>query len=102
MTHAEVLAQLLRQEQDEGGDLATLRAIVEEAGDLGASRAMKRLGLADDAAPEDLRELRDLLRAWRDAKRSALRSVVAWITRMLLALVLVGLAFRMGPADWAR
>ena len=45
-----VLAQLLAQGAGEGADLATLRAIVEEAGELAASRAMARLGLDDAAA----------------------------------------------------
>ena len=102
MEQADVLAQLLCQGQDEGADLATLRAIAEEAGELGASRALARLGLADDAAPGDVLALRELLRAWRDAKRSALRAAVGWVIRMLLALVLVGIAVRGGIDGWAR
>lgn len=94
-----VLAQLLAQGCDEGAEIATLRAIVEEAGELGAMRALKRLGLADEGAAGDvaeLRELRELLRAWRDAKRSAWRALAAWVARVVLALLLAGLAVRLG------
>jgi uncharacterized membrane protein len=39
-------------------------------------------------------ELRELLSAWRDAKRSAWRAVVTWAVRVLLAALLIGLAVR--------
>ncbi|KQN19378.1 hypothetical protein ASE86_12875 [Sphingomonas sp. Leaf33] len=79
-----------------------LRAIVEEAVELGTHRALARLGLADDAAHGDLAELRELLRAWRDAKRSALRAAMGWVVRMALALVLVGIAVKTGFGAWLR
>lgn len=91
-----VLAQLFAQGRDEGADLATLRAVAEEAGELGASRALARLGLADAAAERDMTELRELLGAWRDAKKSAWKALIGWIVRLVLALVLVGLAVRLG------
>lgn len=94
--NAGVLAQLMAQGADDGADIATLRAIAEEAGELGASRALARCGLSDDDAPGDLKELRELLGAWRDAKRSAVKAVAGWVIRMLLALVLVGIAVKTG------
>ncbi|WP_425229241.1 DUF6127 family protein [Sphingomonas sp.] len=101
-----VLAQLLGQGAREGTDLVTLRAIAEEAGELGATRALTRLGLADASAAEDVRELRELLRAWRDAKRSALNSLAkaawGWVTRIVSALLLAGLAVRLGFGDWVK
>ena len=101
-----VLAQLLAQGAERGADLATLRAIAEEAGELGATRALTRLGLADPGAHADVAELRELLKAWRDAKRSALKSVgkaaVAWVLRVLSALLLAGLAVRFGFGEWVK
>ena len=91
-----MLAQLLAQGCDEGAEIATLRAIVEEAGELGAVRALTRLGLADAGAAGDVAELRELLRAWRDAKRSAWRALAAWMARVVLALLLAGIAVRLG------
>ena len=91
-----VLAQLMAQGRGEGADIATLRAIAEEAGELGAVRALTRLGLADPGAAGDVAELRELLKAWRDAKRSVWRALLAWAVRMTWALLLVGLAVRLG------
>ena len=99
---SDLLAQLLAQGQAEGADLVTLRAIAEEAGELGASRALARLGLADAAAEKDMAELRELLGAWRDAKKSVWKALISWVARMLLALVLVGLAVRLGFAGYVK
>ncbi len=96
MTREDMLARLIAQAAQEGGDLVTLRAIVEEASDLGAARVLTRMGLADEGATNDLTELRELLRAWRDAKASAWKAVVAWTVRGALALLLLGLAVRLG------
>jgi len=96
MTGNEMLTGLVAQAAREGSDIVTLRAIVEEASDLGAERMLERIGLADDKAQRDLDELRELLQAWRDAKASAWRAAVDWAVRGLLALLLIGLAVRMG------
>ncbi len=94
-----VLAELIAQAEEEGADLATLRGIVEEAGELGATRALTRLGLADAGAGQDVAELRELLRAWRDAKRSAWKALAAWIGRVVAAVLLAGLAVKLGFAE---
>ena len=99
---SDVLAQLFAQGRSEGADLSTLRAIAEEAGELGATRALERLGLSDAAAEKDMAELRELLGAWRDAKQSAWKALIGWVVRMLLALVLVGLAVRLGFAGYVK
>ena len=41
-------------------------------------------------------DLRELLRAWRDAKRSAWKAVVGWTVRILLALLVAGMAVKLG------
>ncbi len=94
-----VLAQLMAQGAGEGADLTTLRAIAEEAGEAAATRALARLGLDDAAAAKDMAELRELLGAWRDAKRSVWKAAVAWVVRSLLVLALAGLAVRLGLWD---
>lgn len=94
-----VLAQLLAQAEGARGDLVTLRAIVEEAGELGATRALTRLGLADAGATRDVAELRELLAAWRDAKRSAWKAVIGWAARLVSVLLLAGLAVKLGFGD---
>lgn len=93
MSGTGVLAQLVCQAAAEGAELVTLRAVVEEAGELGATRALTRLGLHDEAATRDMAELRELLAAWRDAKRSAWRAVFGWLLAGVLALLAVKLGF---------
>lgn len=102
MSEQAILGQLIEQAQRQGGDLPTLNAIVEEAGELGARRALAHLGLEDGGAAKDMAELRELLSAWRDAKRSALKAAFAWAGRMVTALVLVGLAVKLGFPGWLK
>jgi len=99
MNRNEMVARLVAQAEDEGADLVTLRAIIEEASELGAERVLLRMGLDDPAALADLSELRQLLQAWRDAKASAWKAAVAWVVRGMLALLLLGIVFRTGMAD---
>ena len=96
---SEVLARLMAQSEARGVDLITLRALVEEASQAGATRALWALGLDDPRARRDMDELRELLSAWRDAKRSARQAVVSWAVRVLLALLLIGLAVRLRLTD---
>ena len=92
----DVLARLMAQSEAKGVDLITLRALVEEASEAGASRALGALGLDDPRARRDMDELRELLSAWRDAKRSARQAVVSWAVRIVLAALLAGMAFKLG------
>ena len=96
MTREDMLARLIAQAGHEGGELITLRAIVEEASELGANRVLDRLGLGDPSAQEDIDELREWLGAWRDAKASAWKAAVDWLVKGVLALLLVGIAVRLG------
>ncbi|EZP51200.1 MULTISPECIES: DUF6127 family protein [Sphingomonas] len=97
---SEVLAQLMAQAAREGSNLATMRAIAEEAGELSAMRALKRLGLADEEARDDLAALRELLATWRDAKRSAWKALAGWLMRLAGALLLAGFAVKLGWRTW--
>jgi hypothetical protein len=99
MKREDMLARLMAQEVGLGGDVVTLRAIVEEASELGAARMLTRMGLSDESASDDLSELRELLRAWRDAKQSIWRAVIQWAVRGIMALVLVGIAMRSGTVE---
>lgn len=96
MNRDEMLAGLLAQAAKEGGDLATLRAVVEEACEIGANRVLSRIGLGDKGAEKDIDELRELLAAWRAAKASAWQAAVAWVVRGVFALLLIGIALQTG------
>ncbi|EQB19082.1 MAG: hypothetical protein K0R64_550 [Novosphingobium lindaniclasticum] len=102
MNQKDMLAGLLAQAGAEGSDLVTLRAIVEEASEVGARRMLSRIGLDDATAPGDLSELRELLQAWRDAKASAQAAAIGWLVRGVLALLLLGLAVRLGAGELLR
>lgn len=94
-----LLASLMAQAEGRGVDLITLRALVEESSQAGARRALASLGLDDERARRDMDELRELLSAWRDAKRSAWRAVVTWLARLACAMVLIGIAVRLRLTD---
>jgi hypothetical protein len=94
-----MLALLVAQAEGQGAGLATVRALIEEASELGAERALEALGLKDEKARRDMDELRELLQAWRDAKRSARQAVVSWAVRILLALLVLGMSVKLGLLD---
>jgi hypothetical protein len=94
-----MLALLLNQAEAQGADLVTLKGLVEEASERGAERALGALGLKDERARRDMDELRELLQAWRDAKKSAWNAVITWAVRVLLALLVLGMAVRLGALE---
>ena len=96
MNREDMLTKLIAQAASEGGELVTLRAIVEEASELGANRVLERIGLGDRQAQDDIDELRELLGAWRAAKASAWKAAIEWIARGAMALLLIGIAVRLG------
>lgn len=61
----------------------------------GAERCLAHLGLENGHAARDIRELRDLLEAWRDARRTAWQTTVKLITTGILAALLVGAAIKL-------
>ena len=100
--NAGMLARLMSQAEGQGADLVTLRALIEEASEKGAERALGALGLRDARARRDMDELRELLQAWRDAKKSALRGVMAWMVRIGLALLVLAMAVKLGLTELVR
>lgn len=99
MTNEFILAGLIAQANAKGCDVATLRALVEEASEAGAARALSRVGLSDAAAGADVGELRELLGSWRVAKRSAGKAAVGWIVKIVMAGLLIGIAWTAGVRE---
>ena len=69
--------------------------LLAHAAERGAERVLAHLGLENGHAARDIRELRDLLEAWRDARRTAWQTTVKVITTGLLAALLVGAAIKL-------
>lgn len=67
-----------------------IEAMIERAAERGAQKALRSLGLHDDAAPQDVAELRNLLESWRDVKGTALRTATGWLTVVVLSLLALG------------
>jgi hypothetical protein len=99
MDREDMLASLLAQAAEEGADLGTLRAIIEESGDLSAARALARIGLDDARAGADMRELRELLQAWRDARAGVWGAAFDKFVRAVMAILLAALAVQLGVGD---
>lgn len=97
-----LLTQLMAQAEGRVMDLVTLRALVEESSQAGATRALASLGLDDDLARRDMDELRELLSACRDAKRGVWQAILSWIVRIFLAGLLIGLAVRLNLTELIR
>lgn len=76
--------------------------LLDRAAERGAERCLVHLGLENGSAAKDIRDLRDLLEAWRDARRTAWQTVIRVATTGVLALLLVGAAIKfklMGTAQ---
>ena len=97
-----MLALLVAQAEGQGAGLVTVRALIEEASEVGAERALEALGLTGPKARRDMDELRELLQAWRDAKKSAWNAVVTWAVRIFLAVLVLGMSVKMGLWDMAK
>lgn len=69
--------------------------LLTRAAERGAERCLAHLGLENGHAARDIRELRDLLDAWRDARRTAWQTSIKVITTGVLAALLVGAAIKL-------
>lgn len=69
--------------------------LLDRTAERGAERVLSHLGLENGHAARDIRELRDLLEAWREARHTAWQTIVKVLTTGLLAALLVGAAIKM-------
>jgi hypothetical protein len=71
-------------------------SLLEQAACRGARKALHEVGLNDEKAAADVRDLRDLLSAMRTAKQEAFRAFIRWLTVGVLILLLAGVAAKAG------
>ena len=70
-----------------------IEAMIQRAAEAGARKALRDVGLQDDDAVHDMREIRDLLDSWRSAKRTAANTVIKTFTYIFLGALLTGSYF---------
>ena len=68
--------------------------LLELAAERGARRALADVGLVDENAAQDVRELRSLLGALQVAKRTALQTAVRLFTTGLVLALMAGAAVK--------
>lgn len=72
--------------------------LLERAAERGAERVLTHLGLENGLehtrTAQDIGELRALLEAWRDARRTAWQTVIKVLTTGLLAALVAGVALK--------
>ena len=69
-------------------------AMLERAAERGAMNALHEVGLDGEDAARDIRALRNLLDAWRDARATAWRTVIKAVTTSLLVALAAGAAIK--------
>jgi len=69
--------------------------LLELAAERGAKRALANVGLVDEDAASDIRDLRSLLGAVRIARRTAWQTVVRLITTGLVLALIAGIAIKL-------
>ena len=69
--------------------------LLDRAAERGAERCLAHLGLENGHAAKDIHDLRDLLEAWRDARRTAWQTTVKVVTTGILAALLIGAAIKL-------
>ena len=72
---------------------AEMEAMIEKAAEAGARKALREVGLSDDDANSDVRELRNLLDSFRSAKRTVGKTIVQALTTLFLAALMAGAYF---------
>jgi hypothetical protein len=72
-----------------------LDELLTRAAERGAERALACLGLENGHAARDIRDLRGLIDAWREARRTVWQTTVKVLTTGVLAALLVGIAIKL-------
>lgn len=64
-----------------------LEAMMDRAARRGAKEALRSIGLLDEAAHRDITEMRSLLEAWRDTRKSIWTTTIRLITVAVLTFI---------------
>lgn len=70
--------------------LAQLEEMQKRAAEDGARLALAAIGLEDEKAVEDIRDIRDLMNAYRQARAIIWHTIVKYITMFMLGIISYG------------
>ena len=73
-----------------------LEAMLDRAARRGAKEALASIGLLDDTAHRDMTEMRSLLEAWRDTRKSIWTTVIRISTTAILVFIAGAVWMNMG------
>ena len=73
-----------------------LEEMLDNAARRGAKEALRSIGLLDDDAQKDIIEMRSLLEAWRDTRKSIWSTIVKLTTVALLTFIAGAVWMTMG------
>jgi hypothetical protein len=73
-----------------------LEDMLDKAARRGAKEALRSIGLLDDDAQKDIIEMRSLLEAWRDTRKSIWSTIVKLTTVALLTFIAGAVWMTMG------
>ena len=72
-----------------------LDELLTRAAEKGAERALAALGLENGHAAKDIRDLRGLIEAWRQARQTAWQTLIKLLTTGVLVALIVGTSFKL-------
>ena len=64
-----------------------LEEMLDRAARRGAKEALRSIGLLDDSAQKDITEMRSLLEAWRDTRKSIWSTITKLVTVAVLTFI---------------
>jgi len=73
-----------------------LEAMLDRAARRGAKEALRSIGLLDDDAHKDITEMRSLLEAWRDTRKSIWATITKLVTVGVLTFIAGAVWMTMG------
>jgi hypothetical protein len=72
-----------------------LDELLIRAAEKGAERALAALGLENGHAAKDIRDLRGLIEAWRQARQTAWQTLIKLLTTGILVALIVGASIKL-------
>lgn len=72
-----------------------LQVLLEDAAEKGAARALDKIGLNDDAAFKDIRDMRSFVGIVRTASNTFLQTIVRSVTIGMMLLLFAGAVFKL-------